>query len=533
MSHKGITEKPEIHATRGDWQPLQETAPSLMRVDEPALGRFVGFGGLMLLALGGTALLLSLVGKGGLVNPGLAALFLVGGVGGLLFHAACDSDLQVRRIYGLLGFGCLAAGGIFSAFYAIPVVGGFLPGGFISLTVGLLFLLPFARHETDPMWRKVIHLTLGGVGAVLALVGLGGAAISQWFLAPYGLLLALLGLVYLWTFISQEGATTDLGYRIAQLVGLAGAVLFLIGLGRSVLPSLFWSWRWISSRPDSYFIPAGLLVMTLGLVYLGLSLGLCSDNRLVVMTRRELASYFTSPVAYLVLLGMSIVGWVLYLLFVLQLSEEARLNPQPEPVVSMYILHWAPVICVIFVIPALTMRLMSEEKRSGTMEVMLTSPVAESSVVLSKFFAVWFFYLLLWVPWGLYLIGLGWGGGRAFEYTPLITFFIVLAFTGAGFLSMGLFFSSVTRNQVIAAVLTFAMMLVYTMAFLGRRHFMTRGQGQAESPWSAILTHVSYIDLWISSMQGILAPQFLIYHLSAAVFGLFLTVKVLESRKWW
>ena len=105
------------------------------------------------------------------------------------------------------------------------------------------------------------------------------------------------------------------------------------------------------------------------------------------------------------------------------------------------------------------------------------------------------------------------------------SFFIALLFSGAGFLSMGLFFSSLTRNQIASAVLTaMGMMMligVYFVTFV-----------PSFSQWITILSDASYIHLWQSSLSGKLAPRSLLFHLSATIFWLFLTVKVLESRKW-
>jgi hypothetical protein len=90
---------------------------------------------------------------------------------------------------------------------------------------------------------------------------------------------------------------------------------------------------------------------------------------------------------------------------------------------------------------------------------------------------------------------------------------------------LGLFFSSITRNQIISAVLTFAAILGLTAVFWW-------GMETTVSPWREIFNYVSYLDLWLNALEGNFAPRFLLFHLSVAVFFLFLTVKVLEARKW-
>jgi ABC-type Na+ efflux pump permease subunit len=174
------------------------------------------------------------------------------------------------------------------------------------------------------------------------------------------------------------------------------------------------------------------------------------------------------------------------------------------------------------------MRLLSEEQRVGTLEVLLTAPVNEWTVVLSKFFAALIFYLLAWLPWGVFLVALRVFSGEAFDYRPLLSFAITFTCTGAGFVAAGLFCSSMTRNQIIAAVFTFVIMLAHTGTHL-IRYFARIPE---TSGWMEVLTYVSYLDLWLLSLQGLMAPRFLVFHLSLAVFFLFLSVKVLEARKW-
>src|SRR5947209_6700894 len=157
------------------------------------------------------------------------------------------------------------------------------------------------------------------------------------------------------------------------------------------------------------------------------------------------------------------------------------------------------------------MRLLSEERRTGTLEVLLTAPVSETSVVLSKFLAALLFFLLLWVPWGLLLVALRLIGGEPFDYRPLLSFSIALVCTGAAFVGMGVFFSSVTRNQIISAVLTFAGML--TLSFVIVAPQLIRPQNP-NSAWIAVFDHASYIKLWQDSLKGKLEFKYPLFHLS-------------------
>jgi ABC-type transport system involved in multi-copper enzyme maturation permease subunit len=337
-----------------------------------------------------------------------------------------------------------------------------------------------------------------------------------------GVPLALLGLGFVWAFVGIQGTDCARGYWTGVALGAVGLLVFLVALGRSLLPPLFYSWGWIDLKPP-YLVPNGLVLMFLGLVYVGVSVGIWSESRFVVLLRRELASYFYSPIAYIVFLGMTAVGWYRYVDF---LNELLTGRPFLEPVVSRYVMSLFTVLAVIFIVPVLTMRLLSEEWRSGTLEVLFTAPVHELTVVLSKFFAAFFVFLAAWLPWWLFLVALRVEGGREMDYRPMLAFFIALAFTGASFISMGLFFSSLTRNQIASAILTFVtMMLLATIVFL-------KGQLDPNSGVTIFLSYFSFIDLWGRSLQGAVIPSYLFFYLSATMFWLFLTVKVLEARKW-
>jgi len=460
----------------------------------------------------------------------------------LLFHSAWDADLQVRRMYGVLGFLWLAAGIVGSLIWTTDANGKvlfgsyFLPYGFTCLTLALLFLMSFTRNETEPAWRKTLIGVLGGVGLALALAGFVGGNISESFLLPYGLVLTVLGLFYLWAFVGLQGPDSDLGYRAGAALGVLGLLAILFALGRSVLPPLFFSWRWLNTRPDSYFVPSGLILLSLGLAYAGLSAALCSDNRTVVLFRRELAALFYSPLAYIVLFSFAVISWWFFWQFVANLYRTVDMrmaSPEDimEPIITRYLLAWFPVICVIITVPVLSMRLLSEEHRTGTLEVLLTAPVGEWTVVLSKFLAALVFYLMIWAPWGLCLLALRVEGGQPFEYRPLLSFYLMTACTGAAFLSMGLFFSSLTRSQIAAAVLTFMGMLLLTAMYFAKE-LLAQSQPTGASPWVAVATHISYLDLWITSLLGEITPKFYVFPISVTVLWLFLTSKVLESRKW-
>jgi ABC-type transport system involved in multi-copper enzyme maturation permease subunit len=172
------------------------------------------------------------------------------------------------------------------------------------------------------------------------------------------------------------------------------------------------------------------------------------------------------------------------------------------------------------------MRLFAEEKRTGTYEVLMCAPVSETPVVISKLLASLTFFMLIWAVWLVFLLDLRVQSGKEFDYRPIITFYLVLLINGAAFISMGIFFSSLTRNQIVAAALTFVGMLAWLVPFYILRTI------PEETTKFVVLRPLSFVHLWIDALQGRLHVRDLFVQASIAVFWSFLTVKVLEARRW-
>jgi ABC-2 type transport system permease protein len=286
-----------------------------------------------------------------------------------------------------------------------------------------------------------------------------------------------------------------------------------------LLPSLFGavekSWGW--QAPGQFLASVGILQMIIGLFYFAVALGLCSEYSFIVLTRRELAAFFYSPMAYFVLFFSAMIAALQFGIFVSLTVVE-----RPEPIIISLV--WPlSIFSLLLIVPLLTMRLFSEEQRSGTMEMLQTAPVTDGSVVLSKFVATLIVFMMAWVPYGLFMIALRMEGGQPFDYRPIVSFAVALLCSGGGFVAMGLFYSSLTRNQLVAGVLS-----AVSMLFLLAPALIEAGQGA----WASLLSYISFVDLWRTTLLGKLALKDLAYHISATVVWLFLTMKVLESRKW-
>src|SRR5262245_26179206 len=504
-----------------------ETAPSALTEDQASIARSVGLTGLLLVVLGALVLILNAAKArlGVEIGNNVAFAAIVLGMAMMFYHATRDTDQLIRRLYGFVGgLGLALSGAMLSLLPLIisasrpapeegtkPIISLFFPFGWACFLAGLFFLMPFCRNETERQQRNYALWGMGLIGLGLALVGFIGGLINAKFAVSYGSVLALLGLAYFVALVSQLGGADLDGYWPALGIGILGLVVIGCALVRSTLIG-----------PYPYFIPAGLGLISIGIAYALTAVFLVSDWEIVVLTRRELLAYFCSPIAYILIFISGLVAWLSYNKFVFLLARG-----MPEPIVLRYFLgDLNGVLMLLFVVPALTMRLVSEEKRSGTYEVLMCAPVSETPVALSKFLASLVFYMLVWSVWLVFLLDVRVEGDKPFEFRPLISFYLALAASGASFLAMGLFFSSLTRNQIVAAALTFLGMVVWLGVFF------IADAAPRDSTRFTILNHLSFVQLWLESLQGRLHLRDLIIQVSIAAFWVFLSVKVLEARRW-
>ncbi len=495
-----------------------EAAPSELAAEEPSFARLAGSLGLGLAVVGALAVWMN-VSKERLIGPTTGVFLTLLGAATMLYHAARDSDRLVRRSYIGLGIIALGVGAALSLLKQPTVGDWFLPWGIVGLFSGLFFLLAAGRHENEAPWPNVIAGLLALLGVAGTLTGFLGVSISQEYLPRFAGV-AIVGMIFWWAAVSCYGSASDRGYRFAQLLGIIAGVALAYGLGRSIAASF---------GTERFLVPRGLVLSLLGTVGVLLAVGLFSERAVVAMTRRELGAYFCTPIAYLVLFGTTIIGWINYLMFVsdfLMQGGGGRMQPLFEPIVQNYIVGFFPVIVPMIAVPIITMRIISEERRSGTVEVLLTAPVGEWQVVLSKFFAALIYFLILFLPWGLFLIPVYYVGREGFDYAPVLGFLLALCCTGAAFVATGLFCSCLTKNQIVAAVLAFAAMMLYFVL-----PFTLQWAGVGATLRTTVM-QLSYMQVWNSAISGSLSIQQLFTYLSITVFWLFLTTKVLEARKW-
>jgi ABC-2 type transport system permease protein len=251
------------------------------------------------------------------------------------------------------------------------------------------------------------------------------------------------------------------------------------------------------------------------------------------IVERELRAYFSSPIAYVVLTififlsGLffrSILSQVMQMALMSQMQAQ-QLGPRPidmPGIISRGFLSTMSVI-LLFIMPMLTMGLFSEEKKRGTIELLLTAPLTDLQVVLGKFFAAGAFYLILllstWIPMGvLYLYGSPASG-------PILTAYLGLLLYGLAILAIGLFISTLTENQIIAAILSFgAIMVLWLVDVVAQNSESATSKG--------VLTYLSILSHLDDFMKGVLASSNVIFYVSLMLMALFLTYRSIDSLRW-
>jgi ABC-2 type transport system permease protein len=248
------------------------------------------------------------------------------------------------------------------------------------------------------------------------------------------------------------------------------------------------------------------------------------------IAKRELQAYFTSPIAYaLIAVFLVLVGFFFYSLIMWFNSQAMQMaqNPYYAQQVNINQMVYGPLfhnmsIILLLIIPLLTMRLLAEEKRIGTEELLYTSPVSIGQIILGKYLAS---LIVLAATLALTLVH----AAFAFAYgnpelAPLLCGYLGLFLLGAAFLAIGIFFSSLTENQIVAAVLTFGALLLFWV--------LGWAAGSAGGFWKEVLNYLSFFQHFDNLTRGILDTSDLAYYVSFAGFGLFLTHSVVQSRRW-
>jgi ABC-2 type transport system permease protein len=243
---------------------------------------------------------------------------------------------------------------------------------------------------------------------------------------------------------------------------------------------------------------------------------------------KELRSYFASPIGWVICgLFLLIFGYFFDTYVEYFLSSSLRQLAGGGAPMNVNISLIRPLlsnatVIVLFVLPSITMRTYSEEKRSGTIELLLTSPLTDWEIIVGKFLGAMGLYATMLLGTMLYMAVL-FAYGQP-EWKPLVAGYLGLLLIGGAFISMGLFISSLTKNQIVAGVGTFVAGLMFWII-----NWMSDNASPAVA---AVLNYLSITQHFDDFAKGVIATDHVIYYLSFIAFGLFLTAKSVDSERW-
>src|SRR5713226_5405997 len=248
-----------------------------------------------------------------------------------------------------------------------------------------------------------------------------------------------------------------------------------------------------------------------------------------IIWRKEMRSYFVSPIAYLLLTMFAVIfGFFFWnvLNFYVTRGMESQMSGEMYPMnineqMIRPLLSNVGVIGLFF-IPMITMRLFAEEKRNGTIELLATSPVRDGEVILGKWLASVILYAAMLLVTGLNFLFLFKYGNP--DWKPMAIGYLGVLLQAAALLAFGTFISTLTKNQIIAGTGTFGVcLLIFVLGWVG---------GYQSSTWARVMTYISTTTHMESFLKGVVDTKDAIYYVSAIFLGLFLTARSLESLRW-
>ena len=250
----------------------------------------------------------------------------------------------------------------------------------------------------------------------------------------------------------------------------------------------------------------------------------------LAIAHKEMKAYFSSPIAYIVI-GFSAIlfGWffVNLLYYFERMSLQAGSGMGMPESISVNDMLIAPLflnvtVILLFTLPLVTMRTYSEEKRSGTIELLLTSPLTDVQIVIGKFLGAFVLYAAM-LAVTLVHIGFLFAFGTP-DWRPVAASYLGVLLMGGCFLSLGLFVSSLTKNQIVAGMITFAIILMFWVI-----NWIASFTGPT---MQTVLNYLSITEHLSDFTKGVIDTTHLVYYLSFIAFSLFLTVRSVDSERW-
>jgi ABC-2 type transport system permease protein len=240
--------------------------------------------------------------------------------------------------------------------------------------------------------------------------------------------------------------------------------------------------------------------------------------------KRELFSFFVTPLAWVLITVFLLVQGMHFFLLVDHFASSGQQISDQTPLQAFFGNTVLLYLVLFLLVPPMTMRLFAEERRSGTIESLMTAPVSSVGVVLAKYAAVLTTYITMWAPTALYLVILRQTGELDWKVAAAAYLGVLLA--GAGYLSLGILMSAITKSQFLALILT--AMVILTLFILGVGEFVTR-EGTVMHD---ICSHVSIWAHMNDFASGVVDSRRLVFYGSLIVLPLFVTVRAVDAWRW-
>lgn len=252
-------------------------------------------------------------------------------------------------------------------------------------------------------------------------------------------------------------------------------------------------------------------------------------SNILAIAHKELKSYFASPIAYIVIglfaltFGFFFYSLLLYFdrtsMQMMGLGGPTSVNVNEQLIRPVFL---NAMVVFLFILPMVTMRTYAEEKRTGTIELLLTAPLTDWQIILGKFLGAMALYAAM-LAVTLVHIGLLFAFGQP-DVLPILTTYLGVLLMGGCFIAVGLLISSMTKNQIVAATITFVVFLMlwiinWVSSFTGPRT-------------QEVLNYLSITEHLDDFTRGILDTKHLVYYVSFIAFGLFLTLRSVDSERW-
>lgn len=248
-----------------------------------------------------------------------------------------------------------------------------------------------------------------------------------------------------------------------------------------------------------------------------------------IIARKELKSYFASPIAYLLMAIFALIfGYFFYsatAIFVIRGMEMQMMGRGMPMDVNEWVIRpllMNASVVGLFLIPMITMRLFAEEKRTGTIELLMTSPVRDAEIIVGKWLAALIMYTCV-LGMSALNIAILFAYGKP-DWKPILAGYLGLILQGGCLLAVGTFISTTTRNQIIAGGATFAVCLLLWVL-----DWITAYQQEG---WAKVVSYLSVVTHFEPFAKGVLDTKDIVFYVSMIFFGLFLTARSMESLRW-